>query len=260
MHMAFETLQVAQQGGILTITFNRPEVRNALNPLAWAELRSAVRQGREDDEIQVLILTGAGEKAFIAGADIRSLVGRGPMEVVAGEAQEVLAELEECPKPSIAAINGYALGGGCEVAMACDIRVAAASAKLGQPEVNLGILPGAGGTQRLARLVGPGKAKELILTGDMIDAAEALRIGLVNHVVPDGETLRFAEAMARRIMAKGPVAVRLAKAAINLGLNTDLKTGMAFEKLAQAVLFGTEDKSEGVAAFVEKRPAQFKGK
>lgn len=258
--MGFETLYVTQRDGICTITFNRPEARNALNPLAWAELRMAVRQAKEDPEVQVLLLTGAGEKAFIAGADIKSFVGRGPLEIVAAEAQEVLTELEECPKPSIAAINGHALGGGCEVAMACDIRVAAASAKLGQPEVNLGILPGAGGTQRLARLVGPGKAKELILTGDLIDAAEALRIGLVNHVVPDGEVLPFADAMSRRIMAKGPLAVRLAKAAINLGLNTDLKTGLAFEKLAQAVLFGTEDKSEGVAAFVEKRPAHFKGR
>lgn len=256
----YENLKLEQEGALLTVTFNRPAVRNALDPATWAELRAVVREVKGDANIQVVILTGAGEKAFASGADIRSLRDRSQWEYFRSEAQDVLLELENLPKPVIAAINGVALGGGCEVCLAADIRIAADHARFGQPEVNLGILPSAGGTQRLARLVGPGKAKELILTGEIIDAQEALRIGLVNQVVPAAELMNTARATAEKILAKGPLAVGLAKLAINVGLNTDLASGLAYEKLAQTLLFTTEDKYEGTTAFLEKRPAQFKGR
>jgi len=256
----YENLKLEQEGAVLTVTFNRPAVRNALDPATWAELRAVVREVKGDESVKVVILTGAGEKAFASGADIRSLRDRNQWEYFRSEAQDVLLELENLPKPVIAAINGVALGGGCEVCLAADIRIAADHARFGQPEVNLGILPSAGGTQRLARLVGVGRAKELILTGEIIDAQEALRIGLVNHVVPAAELMNAARAMAEKILTKGPLAVGLAKLAINVGLNTDLASGLAYEKLAQTLLFTTEDKYEGTTAFLEKRPARFKGR
>jgi len=249
-----------QEGAVLTVTFNRPAVRNALDPATWSELRAVVREVKGDAGVKVVILTGAGDKAFASGADIRSLRDRSQWEYFYSEAQDVLLELENLPKPVIAAINGVALGGGCEVCLAADIRIAADHARFGQPEVNLGILPSAGGTQRLARLVGVGKAKELILTGEIIDAQEALRIGLVNQVVPAAELMNAARAMAEKILTKGPLAVGLAKLSINVGLNTDLASGLAYEKLAQTLLFTTEDKYEGTTAFLEKRPARFKGR
>ena len=256
----FENLKLEQEGAVLTVIFNRPAVRNALDPATWAELRAVVREVKGDESVKVVILTGAGEKAFASGADIRSLRDRNQWEYFRSEAQDVLLELENLPKPVIAAINGVALGGGCEVCLAADIRIAADHARFGQPEVNLGILPSAGGTQRLARLVGVGRAKELILTGEIIDAQEALRIGLVNHVVPAAELMNAARAMAEKILTKGPLAVGLAKLAINVGLSTDLVSGLAYEKLAQTLLFTTEDKYEGTTAFLEKRPAHFKGR
>ncbi|MFZ5827796.1 MAG: enoyl-CoA hydratase/isomerase family protein [Bacillota bacterium] len=256
----FQNLTLGQEGAVLTVTFNRPEVRNALDPQTWAELRAAVRQAKESDSVSVVILTGAGAKAFASGADIRAMRDRSQWEYLRSEAQDILLELENLPKPVIAAINGFALGGGCEVAMAADIRIAADHARFGQPEVALGILPSAGGTQRLARLVGFGKAKELIMTGEIIDAAEAMRIGLVNQVVPAEELLGAARAMAEKMLTKAPLAVGLAKLAVNLGMNTDIASGLAYEKMAQALLFTTEDKYEGMTAFIEKRPAQFKGR
>lgn len=256
----FQNLHLEQDGAVLTVTINRPEVRNALDPLTWEEIRAATRLARGDETVRVVILTGAGEKAFASGADIRAMRDRSQWEYFRSEAQDVLLELENLPKPVIAAVNGFALGGGCEVAMACDIRIAADRAKFGQPEVALGILPSAGGTQRLARLVGFGKAKELIMTGEIIGAAEALRIGLVNQVVPADQLLAAARAMAEKMLAKAPLAVGLAKLAVNLGMNTDLTSGLAYEKMAQTLLFTTEDKYEGMTAFIEKRPPQFKGR
>jgi len=256
----YRNLKVEQDGALLMVTINRPEVRNALDPETWAELRAAVRQARHDPSVRIVILTGAGDKAFASGADIRSLRDRNQWEYFRSESQETLLELENLPKPVIAAINGVALGGGCEVCLAADIRIAADHARFGQPEVNLGILPSAGGTQRLARLVGLGKAKELILTGEIISAQEALAIGLVNQVVPAAELMSAVRAMADKILSKGPLAVGLAKLAINVGMNTDITSGLAYEKLAQTLLFTTEDKYEGTTAFLEKRPAQFKGR
>lgn len=256
----FQNITAHQEGAVLTVTFNRPEVRNALDPQTWAELRAAVRQARENDSVSVVILTGAGGKAFASGADIRAMRDRSQWEYLRSEAQDILLELENLPKPVIAAINGFALGGGCEVAMAADIRIAADHARFGQPEVALGILPSAGGTQRLARLVGFGKAKELIMTGEIIEAAEAMRIGLVNQVVPAAELLSAARTMAEKMLTKAPLAVGLAKLAVNLGMNTDMASGLAYEKMAQALLFTTEDKYEGMTAFIEKRPAQFRGR
>lgn len=256
----FEHLLMRREGQALVVTVNRPEVRNALAPQTWAELRRAASDAAADPDVRVVILTGAGDKAFASGADIRALRDRTALEGLISVAQESLNLIEDLPKPVIAAIQGFALGGGCELAMACDVRIAAETARFGQPEVNLGILPGAGGTQRLARLVGLGKAKELIFTGAIIDVHEALRIGLVNHVVPAGEHLSAALAMAEQIAARAPVAVRLAKAALNLGADVDIRSGLAFERLAQAILYGTEDKLEGTSAFLEKRAPRFQGR
>ncbi|WP_027718214.1 enoyl-CoA hydratase-related protein [Desulfovirgula thermocuniculi] len=259
--MDYKNLLFQKDGSIAIITLNRPEVHNALDPQTWGELRAAIGECRRDPEVRVVIITGAGGKAFAAGADIRALRERPALEVLKGEAQEVLNEIENLDKPVIAAIDGYALGGGCELALACDIRIATSRSKFGQPEVNLGIIPGAGGTQRLTRLVGPGKAKELIFTGDIITAQEAKEIGLVNKVVDSPEELLpAAKAMAQKIIQKGPVAVSLAKLAINTGANVDLRSGLAVERLAQTVAFYTEDRIEGTTAFLEKRPPQFQGK
>lgn len=242
------------------VTVNRPKVRNALNRDTWLELNDIIEQLDRDEEVGVVIFTGAGDKAFVAGADINALKERSMLETIEGENQLILNKLAEMKKITIAAINGFALGGGCELAMACDLRIAAENAKLGQPELNLGFLPGAGGTQRLVRCVGISKAKELILTGEIIDAAEAWRIGLVNKVVPQGQALQAAREMAEKVLAKGPLAVRLAKTVINYGSSTDLETGLLIEKLAQTILFGTEDRMEGINSFLEKRKPNYKGK
>jgi enoyl-CoA hydratase len=245
---------------VCIVTVNRPEVRNALNRETWLELDSAISSVQNDDEIKVVIITGAGEKAFVSGADINALKERTMLETFTGENQSILNRLANLDKVSIAAINGFALGGGCELAMACDLRIAAENAKLGQPEINLAILPGAGGTQRLSRLVGVAKAKELIFTGDIIDAGEALRIGLVNRVVAPGQAVIAAKEMAQKIVTKGPLAIRFAKTVIDFGSNVNIESGLLMEKLAQTVLFATDDRIEGLTAFLEKRPPVYRNR
>ena len=260
--MEFENILYEKQDGILYLTLNRPEVRNALSPEMWRDISAAVREARRDDSVQVVIVTGAGDKALASGADIQELHDRYYMDQMIGTATTALKDLEDLYKPVICAINGYALGGGCELAQACDIRIATRRSKFGQPEINLSIIPGAGGTQRLTRLVGIGKAKELIYTGRIITAEEAQSIGLVNIVTEDSREALMAEAqkLARQMMAKGPKALMLAKIAINYGSETDLNTGLMIERLAQTIAFSTEDRKEGTAAFLEKRPAKFTGR
>lgn len=258
--MSYQNLIIEIEDGIAIMTINRPEVRNALDFVTWDEIRAAMRELRNNVEVQVIILTGAGGKAFASGADIKSLQQRTVMEQMNSEVNDILYEISILNKPVIAAVDGYALGGGCELSMACDIRIATKQSKFGQPEVNLGIIPGGGGTQRLQRLVGIGKAKELIFTGDIISAEEAERIGLVQKVVENGTVLQSAKEIAAKIRGKGPVAISLAKMSINVGANTDLYSGLYFERYAQAIAFSTQDKAEGTSAFIEKRPAMFKGR
>jgi enoyl-CoA hydratase len=256
----YETISTAVDGGIATITIDRQEVRNALNGRVMRELRAALDEFRDDESVGLVVFTGAGEKAFVAGADISELRERTALDALSSGLQRLFDEIEGYEKPTIAAVNGYALGGGCELAMACDIRIAAENAKFGQPEVNLSIIPGAGGTQRLSRLVGKGKATELILTGEAIDAEEAHRIGLVSKVVPQEELTSAVGEMASAILKKGPLAIRLAKIAVSRGAETDQDTGMLIERLAQAVLLDSEDKREGTSAFLEKREPDFRGR
>ncbi len=244
---------------IATLTFNRPDVLNALDDRTMEELSGALGRAREDSGVKALILTGAGEKAFIAGADIKMLAGLDPEEAraLSRKGQEILGVLENMGKPSIAAVNGFALGGGCEVAMACSIRYAAEGARFGQPEINLGIIPGYGGTQRLPRLVGLGRALEIDLTGDMITAQEALRIGLVNKVVPADRLMEEARELAGKFARKSAPVMALILQAATQGLGGALEAGLALE----ADLFGrsvaTEDSREGLGAFLEKREAKF---
>lgn len=249
--------KVRKEDEIAIVTIDRPEVRNALNSQGWRELRETMLSLDQDDTVQVIIITGAGDKAFVAGADLNSLKTRTVLETLDGTNSVILREIETMQKPVIAAINGYALGGGCELAMACDIRIASDNAKLGQTEINVGILPGAGGTQRLTRLVGMGKALELILTGNIISAEEAMRIGLVNKVVPQAELMDEAMNTAKSISAKSPVIVRLAKAAIKAGSATDLNASLLIETLCQTIAFSTPDHLEGINAFLEKRKPQY---
>src|SRR3990172_1326384 len=260
--MDFKNILIEKKDKLEVITINRRNVLNALNDETISELHRALREIFKEEQVIVIILTGAGEKAFVAGADINELkvcdALSGHRKSVSG--QRLLNHIENMEQVVIAAINGFALGGGCELALACDIRIASENAKLGQPEVNLGIIPGYGGTQRLARLVGKGKAKELIFTGDMIDAAEALRIGLVEKVVPPTELMKTAQEMAAKIISKGPLAIQAAKRAINLGLDVDLKSGLEYEAMEFANICATEDKTEGTSAFLEKRKPDFKGK
>lgn len=259
--MEYKNILLVREENIGMITINRPEVRNALDPQTIAEIRDAIRTCRFDKEVRVVILTGAGGKAFAAGADIRTLKARETLEVLKSESQETLNDIENLDKPVIAAIDGYALGGGCEIALACDIRIATNRSKLGQPEVNLGLIPGMGGTQRLQRLVGIGKAKELIFTGEIISADEAKSIGLVNRVVSEPEELlSVAREMAQKIISKAPIAIALSKAALNVGSNVDIHSGLQFERHAQTIAFSTDDRMEGTSAFLEKRKPDFKGK
>ena len=260
MAQGYETISTSVEGDIATVTIDRQEVRNALNGQVMRDVRAALDGLREDESVGVVVFTGAGEKSFAAGADISELKERTALDALSSGMQRLYDEIEGYEKPTIAAVNGYALGGGCELAMACDIRVAAENAKFGQPEVNLSIIPGAGGTQRLSRLVGVGKATELILTGEVIDAQEAHRIGLVSKVVPQSELMDSAREMASKILSKGPLAIRLAKIAVSRGAETDQDTGMLIERLAQAVLFDSEDKREGTSAFLEKRDPNFRGR
>jgi enoyl-CoA hydratase len=250
------------KGPIAYVTVNRPEVLNALDSDTWGDLERSFEEALEDPTVRGVILTGSGEKAFIAGADISELA-----EVTAVEAQKssrfgqsVLDLIENLGKPVIAAVNGFALGGGCETAMACTIRIASEKAKFGQPEVTLGLLPGGGGTQRLPRLVGKGRALQLILSGEIISAQEAYRIGLVNEVVPPAELIPRAEAILHRILANAPIAIRLSLEAVNKGVETSQDEGLALEASFFGLCAGTEDKKEGTTAFLAKRAPQFKGR
>jgi enoyl-CoA hydratase len=260
--MSYRTLLFEIRDGIAFVTINRPDKLNALNDQVVVELSSAVDRITTEAEIKGAILMGAGPKAFVAGADIGDLSRQGPFDgkARAQRGQAVLRRLETCGKPVIAAINGFALGGGCELAMACHIRIAGENAKFGQPEVKLGIAPGYGGTQRLPRIVGKGVALQLILTGEMIDAQEAYRIGLVNKVVPSGDLLAESEKMMRGILAMGPLAVRLAMEAVDQGLEMTLDEGLLLEANHFGLLAATSDMKEGTTAFLEKRAAKFQGR
>ncbi len=257
-----ENLLYEKKRAIAYVTLNRPRVLNALNRQTWKELRTVFEDARDDPEIRGAILTGAGDKAFIAGADIGELAHVTAVEAERSSSygQAVLDLIENLGKPVIAAVNGYALGGGCETAMACTIRVAAEHAKFGQPEVTLGLIPGGGGTQRLPRLVGKGRALQLILSGGMIDAQEAHRIGLVNEVVPAGDLLARAEAILKQIFANAPVAVKFSLEAVNRGLETNLAEGLSLEASLFGLCAGTDDKAEGTSAFLAKRAPQFNGR
>src|SRR5215472_7352364 len=257
--MAYQTLLFDVKDGVAVVTINRPDKLNALNDQVMAD---AAEKIATDPAIQGTILTGAGPKSFVAGADISDLSRQGPFDgkARAVRGQGVLRRLETCGKPVIAAVNGYALGGGCELAMACHLRLASETAKFGQPEVKLGIAPGYGGTQRLPRLVGKGVAIQLILTAEMIDAAEAYRIGLVNKVVPADQLLAESEKMLRGILSMGPLAVRLSLEAIDQGLEMTLDEGLLLEANHFGLLAATQDTKEGLSAFLEKRAAKFTGK
>jgi enoyl-CoA hydratase/carnithine racemase len=260
--MTFETLVLEKKNAIAYVTVNRPKVLNALNAATMEELRAAFTDIKNDATIRVVLLTGAGEKAFIAGADIGELAKQDPVSAkeYTHRGQSVLDLIENLGKPVIACINGFALGGGCEIAMACTMRLASENAKLGQPEVKLGLIPGLGGSQRLPRLVGKGIAMQLVTTGEMITAEEAHRIGLVNEVTAAAELIPRAEAIAHKIIANAPLAVQFAMEAVNRGMEVSLAEGLYLEAVLFGVCCSTEDKKEGTAAFIEKRAAQFKGK
>jgi enoyl-CoA hydratase/carnithine racemase len=260
--MTFSNILFAKKNSIAYVTVNRPKVLNALNLATMEELRAAFHEMKNDAGVHAVILTGAGEKAFIAGADIGELAEH---DAVSGKeytrhGQSVLNLIENLGKPVIACINGFALGGGCEIAMACTLRLASENAKLGQPEVKLGIIPGYGGTQRLPRLVGKGIAMQMVLTGEMISAQDAHRIGLVNEVTAPADLMPRAEAIAQKIIANAPLAVQYTMEAVNKGMEMTLAEGLYLEAVLFAVSCATEDKKEGTTAFLEKRQAQFKGK
>ncbi|HET7565990.1 MAG TPA: enoyl-CoA hydratase-related protein [Gemmatimonadaceae bacterium] len=260
--MSFTTITFTVRDATATITVNRPDKLNALNDATITELGEAIDQIETREDVRGVIVTGAGNKAFVAGADIAELATQGPLDGKrrAQRGQEIFSRFERSRKPVIAAVNGFALGGGCELALACHIRIASDTARFGLPEVKLGIAPGYGGTQRLPRLVGKGRALEMILTAEMIDAAEAYRIGLVNKVVPAAELLGAAEAMLGKILAQGPTAVALAIEAVNRGLDTTVEEGLVLEANHFGLLASTEDMREGMRAFLEKRAAHFTGR
>jgi enoyl-CoA hydratase len=254
-------VRVEREGAVALLVIDRPEKRNALNAAVRAGLIAALDELRDDAEARVLVVTGAGDKAFVAGADIGEFAERTPLEqraVMTG--RRVFDEIAAYPKPVIAMINGFALGGGCELALACDLRVAADTARLGQPEINLGIIPGGGGTQRLPRVVGTGQAMRLILSGEIIDAAEALRIGLVDVVHPAADLRTKTLELARAMATKSPVALQMAKSAVRAAAEMPMAAGLAYETELFATCFASDDKREGVAAFLEKRPASFTGR
>lgn len=248
-----------KENGIALIIMNRPKALNALNTETLNELKAVVLDAEQDPTVKTVIITGAGEKAFVAGADIAQMRDLSPLEgrKMTMLGQEVFNLIENLDKPVIAAVNGFALGGGCELAMACDIRIASQKAKFGQPEVNLGIIPGFAGTQRLARLIGKGRAKYYIYTGYMMTADEALGLGLVDRVVKPEELMSVCKEIAQTIMSKAPVAIMMAKKAINHGLNMDLHSAVAYEAEAYTTCFATQDRIEGMTAFLEKRTAEF---
>jgi enoyl-CoA hydratase len=260
--LTLENLLYEKKGPIAYVTLNRPKVLNALNKKTWEDLKAAFEDVQDDAAVRGVILTGAGDKAFIAGADIGELTQLTAVEAEKSSAfgQGVLELIENLGKPVIAAVNGFALGGGCETAMACTIRIAVENAKFGQPEVKLGVIPGGGGTQRLPRLVGRGRALQLILTGQIISAQEAYRIGIVNEVVPSGELITRAEAILKQIFANAPLAVKYSLEAVNKGLETSQAEGLSLEASLFGLCAGTEDKKEGTQAFLQKRAAQFQGR
>src|SRR6476661_6165058 len=260
--LMLENVLYEKKDAIAYVTVNRPKLLNALNQKTWENLRAAFEDARDDTAIRGAIMTGAGDKAFIAGADISELAKITAVEAEKSSSygQEVLNLVENLGKPVIAAVNGFALGGGCETAMACSIRVAAEDAKFGQPEVTLGLIPGGGGTQRLPRLVGKGRALQLILSGEIINAQEAYRIGLVNEVVPAADLMTRAEAILKRIAANAPIAVKFALEAANKGIETSQSEGLLLEASYFGLCAATEDKNEGTTAFLEKRSPQFRGR
>jgi enoyl-CoA hydratase len=245
---------------IATLTIDRPDVRNALNRETVAECLDALSTVSASDQAGALIVTGAGESSFVSGSDIGDIRTRTRNDGLAGIASSLCAAVERFPRPTIAAVNGYALGGGCELALSCDIRMASETAKFGQPELGLGIIPAAGGTQRLPRVVGLGWAKHLILTGEIVDAKQALAIGLVTVVTPAGQLQLRARELARKILRQGPLAARLAKLALNASARVDLDSGLLIETLAQAICYDSDDKQEGTTAFLEKRKPKFTGR
>lgn len=261
MPQTYETLLLEKRDRVAIITINRPDKLNALNIKTREEGAALLDELRNDDSVGVVVFTGAGEKSFVAGADIAEFAGRTSMtqrDVMMS--RSLFTAIDSFPKPVIAMINGFCLGGGCELALACDIRIASENASFGQPEIKLGIIPGGGGTQRLTRLVGEGKAMELILTGDFIDAKTALSLGLVNHVVPLDQLQTKTMEIASRIADKGPIALQLAKESVKIASRSNLDEGLRREVDLFALCFSTEDKDEGVSAFLEKRKPAFKGK
>jgi enoyl-CoA hydratase len=260
--MSYENLELEKRDGIAVVTINRPDKLNALNSRTVDELEAAFKSLGSDPEVAGVILTGAGDKAFVAGADIAELASQAPIEgkTFASRGQRVFDRIEGLGKPVIAAVNGFALGGGCELAMACHLRVAAEGAKLGTPEVKLGIICGYGGTQRLPRIVGKGRALEILMTGEMIDAQEAYRIGLVNHVFPKETLLEEAEALLRKMVANGPLSLRLVLDAVGSGLDMAQSDGQELEAALFGLICASEDMREGTKAFLEKRPPKFKGR
>jgi enoyl-CoA hydratase len=261
--LSYEDIKVTEEGGIATITVDRPRTLNAVRYHTMLEIRDALNDIESNLNIRVLVITGAGQKAFISGGDISVMAGTSSYiasltEVPKG--QEVCNQIEYLSKPVIARINGIALGAGTEIAMCCDIRIAADNAVMGQPEIKLGIIPGYGGTQRLPRLIGMTKAKELVLMGDSISAQEALRIGLVNQVAPGAELDDAVMKAAQKLCSMSPIALHMAKKAMNFGIQADIKTGLELEARCYSLCFGTEDRAEGTKAFMEKRRADFKGK
>ena len=259
--MAIENVLIEKRGRVAIITINRPDKLNALNIATRSDILTAFDELERDDEVRVVVVTGAGEKAFIAGADINEFAGMTAIKQRAVmKGRRAFDAVEDFPKPVIAMINGFALGGGCELAMACDIRIASSKAKLGQPEIKLGIIPGGGGTQRLTRLVGEGKAMELMLTGDMISAEEAKQLGLVNHVFAPEDLEAKTMELANRIAELSPVALAMAKASVKNAARMNLREGLDSEVDLFALCFSSEDKEEGVRAFIEKRKAEFKGR
>jgi enoyl-CoA hydratase len=260
--MAYENLLLEKEGALAILYVNRPKALNALNKDTLLEMKDAITNIKNDPEVDVLIVTGAGDKSFVAGADIAFMQSLTAVEAreFGALGQEVFRMIEAMEKPSIAAVNGFALGGGCELAMCCDFRIASSKAKFGQPEVGLGITPGFGGTQRLPRLVGSGMARQMLYTADVINASEALRIGLVNNVVAPEELMDVVKGIAGRIISKGKLAVRFSKVAANEGLQTDIDRAMTIEADLFGLCFSTEDQKEGMGAFVEKRSPNFTGK
>jgi enoyl-CoA hydratase len=260
--MTFDNLLYERDGAVAVLTFNRPKVLNALNGATLRDLEAAIDALGGDDEVRAIVLTGSGEKAFVAGADINELAVLTPTEGKdhARRGQRVFDRIEQLGKPVIAAINGFALGGGCELAMACTVRIAADTARFGQPEINLGIIPGYAGSQRLPRLVGKGRALEILLTGDMVSAQRAYEIGLVNQVVPAAELMTAARAMAHSLASKAPIAVRYIIEAVNHGLEVPLAQGQVLETSLFGAIASTEDTKEGTRAFLEKRKAGWKGR